>query len=393
MKNIQTKGEASFKGKGNHSIGRSLVQSINDAEWSSPSLASDSLSSENAFAVNFVAFKMGHHAGRSGYDRIMDYINGAPIIGSSSPTFSERVVAKLLKQLVNRSGSVWYHRANLLAELHAAQRWWRQSRQVFHFLYGENSFRHLGQLKRFHRRHTIVATYHTPSWRLQELVTKPAHISGLDAAVVVSRVQQPFFERLLGPERTFFIPHGIDTDYFMPIAKEEVDRPFRCIFVGSHLRDFETLMAAAPMLCKGTQLIELVVVTQRDNYHFFSGLRNVELHSGLADDELRNLYGSADLLLLPLLDCTANNALLEGMACGLPVVATDLAGVRDYCDNKCGILTPRQDPKALAEAVLSLSEQPELCKKMGIASRQAALRFAWPKVAAGFMSLYANVSN
>ena len=42
------------------------------------------------------------------------------------------------------------------------------------------------------------------------------------------------------------------------------------------------------------------------------------------------LYQGADLLLLPLIDATANNTLLEGLACGLPVLASDLTGVRDY---------------------------------------------------------------
>jgi glycosyltransferase involved in cell wall biosynthesis len=57
---------------------------------------------------------------------------------------------------------------------------------------------------------------------------------------------------------------------------------------------------------------------------------NVHTHRGIDDDTLAELYRNADVLLLPLTDSTANNALLEGMASGLPLVATDLPAVRAY---------------------------------------------------------------
>ena len=85
-----------------------------------------------------------------------------------------------------------------------------------------------------------------------------------------------------------------------------------------------------------------------EHHHYFKGLTNVELHSSINDKSLLRLYQSAQILLLPLLDCTANNALLEGMACGLPVVTTDLPAIKDYVNDDCSILAPKGDSKALA---------------------------------------------
>jgi len=352
------------------------------------SMMAGAVSGVAAPQVNIIALKMPHHAGRSGYDRLLDYVAANPIIGSRDPTLTQRAALRLLRPLLRGSGSTWYQRQNLLAEMQATRAWARQGGQVFHFLYGENSFRYLGALKRLSRRHAVVATYHTPEWRLRELVQRTDHMHSLDAAVVVSTVQRSFFERLLGAERTFYIPHGIDTEFYVPSARDPDEKVVRCIVVGRHLRDFETLVAAAALWRTRTPAIRLVVVTQPENHHHFSGLSNVEVHSGVSDHGLRALYQGADMLLLPLLDCTANNALLEGMACGLPVVATDLPAVRDYIDETCGVLAPRQDARALAAAVTTLASEPALRQAMGSASRRRAMTFAWPCVADAFRTLY-----
>ena len=61
-----------------------------------------------------------------------------------------------------------------------------------------------------------------------------------------------------------------------------------------------------------------------------SGLTNVHIHRGIEDVALAEMYRNVGVLLLPLADSTANNALREGMASGLPVAAPDLPAVRAY---------------------------------------------------------------
>ena len=69
-------------------------------------------------------------------------------------------------------------------------------------------------------------------------------------------------------------------------------------------------------------------------------------HAGLTDDELLALYQRSSLLLLPLLDATANNAILEAMACGLPIVTTDLPGLGTYVDPSFADLLTAGDVEA-----------------------------------------------
>ena len=66
-------------------------------------------------------------------------------------------------------------------------------------------------------------------------------------------------------------------------------------------------------------------------------------------------------------------AVLEGMACGLPVVASDAEGVADALprgEADGGIIVPREDPAALADAILRLLEQPEAARRLGDVARR-----------------------
>ena len=62
---------------------------------------------------------------------------------------------------------------------------------------------------------------------------------------------------------------------------------------------------------------------------------------------------------------------MEAMAVGRPVVATDVNGVRELMeDGKTGLIVPPRDPEALASAIASLIDDPDTCGRMGEAGRQ-----------------------
>lgn len=214
-----------------------------------------------------------------------------------------------------------------------------------------------------------------------QVVKDRKHIERLDAVIVMSTIQVDFFAEILGADRVFFVPHGIDIDSFTPgTAARGSDRTFRCLFVGSHLRDIETLAAAAKRLQSRSNL-RFTVLTRPGNLPAFSGLGNVDIHSGVDDRQLLALYQGSDVFVMPLLDSTANNSLLEAMACGMPIITTDLQGVRDYVDRECAALVAKGDVAGLCEAIVRLQEDDTLCGRMAQASRRRALDFRWEEIA------------
>ncbi|MBK9132735.1 MAG: glycosyltransferase family 4 protein [Gammaproteobacteria bacterium] len=297
-------------------------------------------------------------------------------------------MARSLRFMIRGSGSLWYQRANLVSELQAARQWLARKGQVFHYLYGENSYRYLGGMKSVRPGNAIVCTYHTPPDRFRQVVTDHKHIARLDAVIVMSTVQLELFTDLLGGERAFFIPHGIDVDCYAPGAAPRTRGGiFRCLFVGSHLRDIDTLVATARAL-RPRGDIRFTVVTRPANLPKLEGLDNIDIRSNLDDRQLLSLYQESDLFVMPLLDSTANNSLLEAMACGMPMVTTDLQGVRDYTDPECAVLTKKGDARAVSEAIEWLERDDAARERMGRASRDRALAFRWETIAEHTRDVY-----
>jgi phosphatidylinositol alpha-mannosyltransferase len=84
--------------------------------------------------------------------------------------------------------------------------------------------------------------------------------------------------------------------------------------------------------------------------------------------------------------------LLEAMAAGVPVVATDIPGYNEVVeDGVQGFLVPPEDPEALAEALLRLLRDPALRARMSAAGRQRARQYDWDEIARRVVEFYEEV--
>jgi glycosyltransferase involved in cell wall biosynthesis len=118
---------------------------------------------------------------------------------------------------------------------------------------------------------------------------------------------------------------------------------------------------------------------------FFAGWRTQQ--------ECALLLREADVLLLPSLRECGGAVVLEAMAAGLPVIATDWGGPADYLDESCGILVQPTSRAAmvteLAAAMSRLVESPELRASMGAAGRRKVLReFDWEVKVDRMLAIY-----
>jgi glycosyltransferase involved in cell wall biosynthesis len=87
-------------------------------------------------------------------------------------------------------------------------------------------------------------------------------------------------------------------------------------------------------------------------------------------------------------DCVANNSVLEALACGTPVVATDVGDVTDYIDETCAVLSDAGDARGCADALLDLLRSPRQLAQLSAGARARAETFSWLRVVEELRRVY-----
>jgi glycosyltransferase involved in cell wall biosynthesis len=249
---------------------------------------------------------------------------------------------------------------------------------LLHYLYLDNDFR-FSPLLAPYLNYTLTGTLHHPPEMLGQVFTRLDDLKKLDGIFCVGENQVAFVKNIVRHERVWFVPHGVNVDFFSPADLPQPDQP-SCLFVGSMLRDFDLLRKVILELHKKFTDLVVTVVVAREKQSLFLDLPGIRILSGITDIQLRDEYRKASLLLLPLTNCTANNSVLEAISCGLPVVTNDVGGIRGYLDQDCSILCRKSDVEDMVGATIELLSNEDLLSGMRLAARKRALLFSWEEV-------------
>jgi len=202
-----------------------------------------------------------------------------------------------------------------------------------------------------------------------------------------------------GPYR--IIPNGIDTDFFRPDAAPipalDNGRP-KVLFMGRFepRKGLKYLLMALPDIVREVPDVQLVAVGTGLFGYAYKGYmdkayENNVFWAGLIPGEERPRYVAAcDVFCSPAIGHESFGiVLLEALAGGKPVVASDIAGYRSVVtDGTQGRLVAPRDVKGIARAIVGLLKDPERRRRMGAAGRARALQFSWPRIAEQVERLY-----
>ena len=188
------------------------------------------------------------------------------------------------------------------------------------------------------------------------------------------------------PGEYHILPNGVDTEIFTPegVALEGLNPNNRyLIFVGRDepRKGLDILLKAFKQVHEKHNEFRLLVVgaEKKKNNQTSKG---VAWLGKLPDEFIPASYRSACMMVSPALGWESFGiVLIEAMACGLPVVASDIPGYRSVIeDGVQGILTPPGNSKALAEAMLSLMEDEPLRKSMSTAALERSAEYSWDRL-------------
>lgn len=324
----------------------------------------------------FIRHRSKHHSSYSGYAKLLEYVD-AEIIDGHQTKLPFKLAKWFSDQIPTTSGNYDSQSAKKEVELFNTLKANSNKKSIVHYLNGERDVRYNLRFKKKFSNTKFVATFHKPPNVLKDKITNLKYLKKLDAAVCVGANQVDFIKNWLKLDNVEYIPHGVDINYFKPDANLEKEH---CIlFVGQHLRDFETLNWVIPKFLKYDKNLKVKVVGTTFALKKVNTAENVVKLSDVDDSQLRHLYQSSKLLFLPLKGGTACNSILEAMACGLPIVTNKIGGNEAYLQetNSCF----ENNPETLLSETINLIEDEAKQNANSLLLRKRALEYDWTIIA------------
>jgi glycosyltransferase involved in cell wall biosynthesis len=225
-----------------------------------------------------------------------------------------------------------------------------------------------------------------------------------DAVVVLSNEDRDHLlrKRWMRASRIHRIDNGVEEDLLtLRRPPRAADGSMLLLFVGSWIdrKGTPELTQAFARLCRDHPDARLAVAgTGAPTAEVISGFPasvrgNVEVHQSVTRAELRELLGRADLFVLPSWFEGMPLSLLEAAAAGLPIVASDMCGIRDVLrsgdpDRDAGLLVPPHDGAALHAALDELVRDSALRAELGARARNRGRSFTWVESADALERVY-----
>lgn len=239
-------------------------------------------------------------------------------------------------------------------------------------------------------------------------------INNSDICTANSSASAKMVSDIAGREDTQVVPMGVDTNLFSKSKKVDVIRKKYeidgevLLFVGRLIRvkGVYYLIKALPEVLKQYPKTKLLIVGSGPEKRRLMQLsteleikNRIVFIAEVLQEDLIPLYSMADILILPsIMDITGETeglgvVLLEAMACRVPVIGSDVGGIRDIIiDGETGLLSEQKNSDSLAEKIISLLSDEQLRKKVidnGL--KLVKDKFTWEAISDRFMNIYMEV--
>lgn len=227
---------------------------------------------------------------------------------------------------------------------------------------------------------------------MENYVLKRAEI----LTVVSPYVKQKIRKKCNG--KIYVIPNGVRDDFF-DLENNEDDN--RLLFVGGiePRKGLLNLLKAIPLIKKEIPSVKLHIVGRVRKEKYFNSLmdyvdrnnlnKQVIFKGALSDNELKREFNECSVFVFPSKEESQGIVLLEAMASGKPVVATNIGGIPYVVENGItGLLVEYGDVKGLANEIIKLLKDKKLRDKYGSNGKERAKLFSNKEIAKKYYDLY-----
>lgn len=203
----------------------------------------------------------------------------------------------------------------------------------------------------------------------------------------------------------FVIPNGIDLKSFDGLSREHVRRKLKIpnkqkiiVFVGTlrPVKGLKYLIQAMDIIAKHDTLVKLMLVGDGEERQSLQELvKELDLENRVifmgkvSNEEVPEYMVAADVFVLPSLQEGFGIVNLEAMACGLPIVTTNVKGLPEIVKHgENGLLVEPKNPAQIAEKVLQLLENSELRERISRNNRERVKNYTWERVINSLEEVY-----
>lgn len=339
--------------------------------------------------------KFSHHGANGGYKQLIKFVKPKVELGVDE---DREITKKGIKAKYQ-----WLYEFEI--------RRYAKEIDLIHIMYGEDYFRFSPWL---YPNTPIVVTFHQPYESLLREVRKGDYkgrvgaithlftrnrFKKISAAIVTEASQKKALSEVMDASKIHVIPLGVHLEAFTKVFEGFVNNgekkdPRRVITVGNWKRDWN-LYRNVVETCKNLRInIDFHLINRNLNEDMKAEFRalGVTVHEGLDDAGLKLEVFRSALMFLPVTEASGNNALLESLALGVPVLMTDVLKEKSSLSESAISFHKRDDVNdaiTKIKAYFDLSESER--ETISDICRSEATQFDWPVIAARTMELYKQV--
>ncbi|WP_022824127.1 glycosyltransferase family 4 protein [Hymenobacter norwichensis] len=343
--------------------------------------------------VIFLSNKISWFGKYSGYECLNDYFVDKKnhSIYRSKSTLIKKIVGKYY-QITNKWNNVQP------IEIQAGIEFMNniKKNKIAHILYLESHIHLLDRIISPEKK--LIGTIHLPisQWNEEklELISKAGNI------IILYKEEVHKFSKYIDKDRIHFIQHGVDTNFFKPGPKTDIIKN-KILFVGHYLRNFDMFMKVYESLSNDIpDDLEFHIIIPsffREKIPVVSNLlkkNNTVFHEKLSDEELLREYQTSYLLLMPMEDSGANTAIVQAIASGLPVITTDVGGIRSYGGGDIFPIVPNDSHAEMITLFKYYYNNPTYRDELSLKMRDYAIKnLDWDLIAQKHNSLYMSLNH
>tara|TARA_B100001248_G_scaffold248360_1_gene220604 strand:- start:6863 stop:7927 length:1065 start_codon:yes stop_codon:yes gene_type:complete len=318
------------------------------------------------------------------FEHFLNFFPGSNHITNKELKNFDNFVYRFAKK---RTGNSSYSSLSVALEHKALATLIKKNIKLVHYWFGDHDYYYGYLLKRIFGIKLAVNLFFSIE-ELERRMPNKYHLQSADLITCSGYAQLEYLKQFINPETLVYLPLGVDTKFYS-FSNNLVERDKNLIVcIGNNRRDYATLKKIYLKLKTSSPGIKLKLAGSKPGKEYFTDTPEVEFLPFLNDNEFRDLYRKASLLILPLLEGGSSQTVNEALSSGLPIVTNAFPNLSDYTKTDSVIKHLPGDYKKMANSCLYILNNRQKFLKKSLAGRKYIEKYEFQNIRNRLLDIY-----